>query len=112
MLFRVGIQAKYQIWCESDFPCAQDPGIPVCFIWEIPDPIDRYSPFALPIGLWLIIYNLFAKFDVRSSLHSDVILITTDERTDGQTSIAQMSFFRVDEMSRVSDQYLYALHTY
>ena len=32
---------KCQIWYESDFPCAQDPGIPVSFIWEVPDPVDR-----------------------------------------------------------------------
>ena len=31
---------KYQIWCESDFRCAQDPGIPVWFIWEVPDAVD------------------------------------------------------------------------
>ena len=31
---------KYQIWCESDVPCAQDPTIPVWFIWEVPDPVD------------------------------------------------------------------------
>ena len=34
---------KYQIWCESDFVWAQDPGIPVWFIWEVTDPVDRYS---------------------------------------------------------------------
>ena len=29
-------------------------GIPVWFIWEIPDPVDRCSPFSISTGLWLI----------------------------------------------------------
>ena len=45
---------KHQIWYESAFPCAQDPGISVWFIWEVPDPVNKYSPFSIPTGLWLI----------------------------------------------------------
>ena len=48
-LFRVGIQA---------FPCAQDPSIPVWFISEVPDRVDRYSIFSIPTGLWLIEVHL------------------------------------------------------
>ena len=43
---------KYQICCESDFPCAQD--LPIWFIWDVRDPVDRYSLFLIPTGLWLI----------------------------------------------------------
>ena len=62
------------------------------------------------------IKSLFAQFEVRSSLRSDAIVITTDvrtdrrtdERTDKQTDIAQMSenfaLIKCFE-SRVSDQY-------
>ena len=35
--------------------------------------------------------SLFAKFEVRSSLRSNAIVITTAGRTNGQTDIAQMS---------------------
>ena len=73
--------------CESDFPCAQDPGIPVWFIWEVPDPVDRYSPFSIPMANII----LFVKFEVRSFLRSDAIVITTDGRTDEQSDISQMS---------------------
>ena len=88
-------------WCGSEFPCAQDPGIPVWFIWEVPDPVERYSPFSIPTGLWLI----FAKFEVRSFLRSDVIVITTEGQTDRHSS-------NVSKESGVSDQYFYASHTY
>ena len=30
----------YQIWCESDVPCGQDPSILIWLIWEVPDPVD------------------------------------------------------------------------
>ena len=29
VLLRVSIQAKFQIWCESDVPYAQDPSLPI-----------------------------------------------------------------------------------
>ena len=32
---------KYQIWCESDVPCAHSPSLPIGLIWEVPDPVDR-----------------------------------------------------------------------
>ena len=35
--------------------------------------------------------SLFEKFEVRGSLRSDAIVITTDGRTGGQIDIAQMS---------------------
>ena len=31
-------------------PCAQDLGIPIWFIWDIPDPVYRYSPFSIPMA--------------------------------------------------------------
>ena len=44
---------KYQIWCESDVPCAQETSLPILLIWEVPDPEDRCtSDPSLPI--WLI----------------------------------------------------------
>ena len=48
------------------------------------DAVDRYRPMANR--------SLFAKFEVRSSLRSDAIVITTDERTD-------VLEFRADQMS-------------
>ena len=39
--------------------------------------------------------NLFAKFEVRSSLRSDAIVITTDERTDRHSS----NVLEFDQMS-------------
>ena len=68
---------KYQIWYESDFPCAQDPGIPVWFIWEVPDPVDRYF-FIFNTDRRMGNRNLFAKFEVHTSLRSEAIVITTD----------------------------------
>ena len=47
--------------------------------------------------------SLFAKFEVRHSLRSDTIVITTVGRTDGQTDIAQMS------QNLVSRQILYCI---
>ena len=47
-------KSKYQIWYEADVLCAQDPGIPVWFIWAVTDPVDRYGPFSITAGLWLI----------------------------------------------------------
>ena len=67
--FELVYKPKCQIFCESDFPCAHDPGIPVWFIWEVPDLLQRYSPFSIQTG------------------RSDAIVITTV----GQTDIAQMS---------------------
>ena len=32
---------KYQIWCNSDVPGAQDPSLPILLIWEVADPVDR-----------------------------------------------------------------------
>ena len=62
---------------------AQDASIPVWFIWEIPDPVDRYSPFLIrPMAN----RSLVAKFEVRSSLRSDGIVITMDGRTDRHSS--------------------------
>ena len=45
---------KYQIWCESDFPCAQDPGVSVWFIWEVPDAVNQYGPFSILTSVWII----------------------------------------------------------
>ena len=28
--------------------------IPIGFIWEVPDPVDRYSPFSVPTSVWVI----------------------------------------------------------
>ena len=32
---------KYQIWYESDVPCAQDPSLPIWLMWKVPDPVER-----------------------------------------------------------------------
>ena len=32
---------KYQIWCESDVQCIQDPSLPIWLIWEVPGPVHR-----------------------------------------------------------------------
>ena len=74
---------KYQIWCELVFPCAQDHGIAVWFIWEVLDTADRYSPLSISTGLWLI----EAYLQSLKSVALDAIVITTDVRTD----IAQIS---------------------
>ena len=63
--------------------------LPVWFIWDVPDPVDRYLPMANR--------NLFEKFEVRSSLRSDTIVITTDGRTDRHTS--NVLEFCADQMS-------------
>ena len=94
------MKLKYQLWCESDVACAQDPSVPVRFTCEVPDPVDRYFNTDRPMAN----ISLFAKLEVRSCLHSDAIVITTDGRTD-----------KLDKRSKkpsVSDQYFYALHTY
>ena len=36
---------------EQGFPCAQDPSIPIGFIWEVPDPANRYSPIPTSVRL-------------------------------------------------------------
>ena len=33
---------KYQIWCESDAPYAQDPSITIWLIWKVPGPEDNF----------------------------------------------------------------------
>ena len=40
VLLRVSIQAKFQIWCESDVPCTQDNSLPISLIWGVPEPAD------------------------------------------------------------------------
>ena len=51
-------KSKYQIQYESDIPCAEGPSIPVWFIWEVPNPLHRYSPFSIPTGLWLSLKSI------------------------------------------------------
>ena len=43
--------------------------------------------------------SLLAKFEVRNSLRSDTIVITTDGRTDGHTDSSNVLEFRTDQMS-------------
>ena len=59
---------KYQIWCESDVPCAQDPSLP---IFNTNQRMGNRS--------------LWANFQVCSSLCSNTIVFTTDGHTDGRT---------------------------
>ena len=59
--------------------------------------------------------SLFAKFEVRSSLRSNAIMITTVERTDRHTWLKCLRISRwsnVSKEARVLDQYFYASHTY
>ena len=56
------------------------------FIREVPDPVDRYNIFNTDRPMAYI--SLFAKFEVRSFLRLDAIVITTY----GRTYIAQMSW--------------------
>ena len=39
---RLVYKPNYQICCGSDVKCAQDPSMPIWFICEVPDPLDRY----------------------------------------------------------------------
>ena len=78
---------------ESDFSCAQDPGIPVWFIWEVPDAVDIAHFQCRPMAN----RSLFAKFKVRSSLRLDAIVITTDGRTDRHS--ANVLEFCANQMS-------------
>ena len=48
-----------------------------------PDPVDGFSLFSIPTGLWLI-----EAYLQNSSVRSDAIVISTDGRTDRQTDIA------------------------
>ena len=86
---------KYQIWCESDFPCAQDRSIPVWFIWEVPGPVHR----SIAINSDRLVANrrFFEKFEIRSSLRSDSIVIITGGRTDRHSS--NVLEFHADQMS-------------
>ena len=60
--------------------------------------------------------SLVAKFEVRNSLRSDAIVITTmNGRTDGRTDrhSSNVLEFRADQMSsRVPDYYFLVLQTY
>ena len=86
---------KHQIWCNSDVPCAQSSSLPIWPIWEVPYPVDRYSPFSIPTSAWVI------EAYVCSSLCSDVIVFTTDGRTDGWTDrhSSNVLEFCADQMS-------------
>ena len=60
------------------YPCAQDPGIPVWFIREVLDPVDLYSPFSIPSGIWLIEAYL-------QSVKFVALCVRTQSLTDGWT---------------------------
>ena len=78
---------KYQIWCESHVPCAQDPSLPIWLIWGVPDPVDRYSPFSIPTSVWVVeAYVQIFKY-VALCVRTQLCL----PQTDGQTDIAQIS---------------------
>ena len=101
---------KYQIWCESDFPCVQHHGIPVWFIWEAPDPVNRYSPFSIPTSVWVIeayVQSLQLFVFGRNRVYHR----RTDGRTDRHSS--NVLEFCADQMSlRNIDHYFYVLQTY
>ena len=79
---------KYQNCFESDFPCAQDPSIPVCYT-----------------GLWLIEAYLQSLKSVVPCVRTQSWLLQTDGRT-------QLICLRISRWTRVADQYFFALHTY
>ena len=92
---------KHQIWYESAFPCAQDPGIPVWFIWEVPDPVDRYSPFSIPTSVWVIEAYVQIFKSVALCVRTQSCLPQTDGRTDGRTDrhSSNVLEFCADQMS-------------
>ena len=83
---------KYQIWCESDVPYVQEPSIPIGFIWEVPDPVDRYSPFSIPTSVWVIEAYVQIFKSVARCVRNRVYQRRMYGQTDGQTDIAQMSW--------------------
>ena len=81
------------MWYESDVACAQDPSLPVRFIgYQILWTDKAHFQYRSMINI-----SLFANFEVRSSLRSDAIVITTDGRTDRHSS--KVLEFRADQMS-------------
>ena len=76
---------KYQIWCESDVPCAQDLSLPIWLIWEVPDPVNRYSPFSIPTSVWAIEAYVQIFKSVALCVRTQSCLPQTDGRTDWRT---------------------------
>ena len=78
-------KSKYQIWYESDVPCTQETSIPIGFIWEVPDPVDRYSPFSIPTSVWIREAYVQSFKSVALCVRTQSCLPQTDGRTDGRT---------------------------
>ena len=84
---------KYQIWCESDVPCAQVPSITIEFIWEVPDPVNRYSPTSVyVIEIFVQIFK-----SVALCVRTQSCLPQSDGRTDRHSS--NVLEFCADQMS-------------
>ena len=67
-------------------------------------PVQQFGLYESYQSLWTDIANFqipMAKFEIRSSLRSDTIVITMDGRTDRHSS-------NVSKEPRVTDQYFYA----
>ena len=88
---------KYQIWCESDVPCAQDPSLPIWLIWEVPDPVDRYSRFSIPTSVWVIEAYVQIFKSVALCVRMQSCLPQTDGRIDRHSS--NVLEFCADQMS-------------
>ena len=85
---------KDQSWCNSDVPCAQSPSLPIWLIWEVPDPVDRYSPFSIPTSVWVIEAYVQIFKSLALCVRTQSCLPQTEGRTDRQTQLKCLRILR------------------